>query len=305
MTQELTRYYAALRERNRKTAEERYRLCVAKDGRFSALSEERGAILKQLALGKLTNEQAQSRIAAIRAERRNHLIALGLSGDYLDPIYTCPKCRDTGEVGEELKTLCTCALKRMQATMQEASGINERETFAAFDASVYPDEAQKQDAMRILQYTQRYAEKLPKVERPFLVLIGRSGLGKTFFANAIAHAALQRGIRATKVTAYRLIQDAMDGIAEHSDRTAAYTRVPLLVLDDLGTEPMIPTVTAETFFRIFNERLAQGLPTVIGTNLGYEELAEQYGERVASRLFDGTQTRILPFRGRNLRMRER
>lgn len=305
MTNELMRYYAALREQNRRTAEERYRLCVAKNGRFAALSEERGAVWKQMAQGRLSNEQAQSRMAAIRAERQTLLIAMGLPSNYLDPIYTCQKCKDTGEVGEELKTLCSCALKRMQEQQKDGSSINDRETFASFRSDLYPSEEQKQDALKILTYAKRYAEKVPAVERPFLVLMGQSGLGKTFFANAIAHAVMERGISVCKVTAYRLIQDVMDGLSTYSDRTTYYTRVPVLVLDDLGTEPMIPTVTAETFFRVFNERLTQGLPTVIGTNLCYEELSEQYGERVASRLFDGRQTRILPFRGKNLRLRER
>ena len=81
--------------------------------------------------------------------------------------------------------------------------------------------------------------------------------------------------------------------------------MPLLVLDDLGTEPMVPNVTVETFFRILNERGADRLPTVLISNLDREGLFERYGERVASRMMDGALTAIVLLKGDNLRTRIR
>ena len=115
---------------------------------------------------------------------------------------------------------------------------------------------------------------------------------------------MEHGIETRKVTAYRFVQDALSGIGNNSEPLAVYTNVTLLILDDLGTEPMIPNVTAESLFRILNERAAMNLPTIVVSNLNKDELVSEYGERIASRLFDGARTAIVRFTGDNLRTRQ-
>lgn len=39
------------------------------------------------------------------------------------------------------------------------------------------------------------------------------------------------------------------------------------MIDDLGTEPMVPGITIETLFALINERQFSGKATVIATNL--------------------------------------
>ena len=97
----------------------------------------------------------------------------------------------------------------------------------------------------------------------------------------------------------------LDGIDSRRESVEPFLSVPLLVLDDLGTEPMVPNVTVETFFRILNERGADRLPTVLISNLDREGLFERYGERVASRMMDGALTAIVLLKGDNLRTRIR
>ena len=86
---------------------------------------------------------------------------------------------------------------------------------------------------------------------------------------------------------------------------APFLSAELLILDDLGTEPMVPNVTIETVFRILNERAASLLPTVIITNLSVEEIQMRYDERVSSRMIDTSVTTIAALRGDNLRTRIR
>ena len=76
----------------------------------------------------------------------------------------------------------------------------------------------------------------------------------------------------------------------------------LLLLDDLGTEPMIPGVTIETLFAAINERQFAGKATVIATNLTKNELFTQYGERIFSRLFASREYAAITLRGKDLRM---
>ena len=47
---------------------------------------------------------------------------------------------------------------------------------------------------------------------------------------------------------------------------------PALILDDLGSEPLLQNVTIEQLFNLINERQRRNLPTVISTNLNQEEL---------------------------------
>ena len=305
MTNELKRYYSDLRDQNRKLLEQRAAECDKLSPRFRSLSNERGLVMRQYAAKKMTKQAAQSRIAAISAERKTTLIALGLPANYLDPIYTCPKCRDTGEVGDDVKRLCACALKKMQEDERAGSRINDRETFAAFDETLYPGDEQKRQALNMRRFSERYVSSLPSPEKPNLLILGLSGRGKSYFGNAIAYAAIEKGVCTLKATAYQCIQSVLDGIDRREEGVGPYLKTPLLVLDDLGTEAMVPNVTIETFFRILNERGADRLPTVLISNLDREGLYERYGERVASRMLDGALTNVVLLKGDNLRTRVR
>lgn len=304
MTNELQRYYSDLREKNRRIREKRIEECEQKSARLRSLSAEPGLVFRQCGLGKLTPAAARSRLGAIEAERQNLLISMGYAANYLDPIYTCPLCKDTGEVGEPTR-LCTCALKKQQEQLLAGSRINERETFANFTDTIYPTDEQKKQGLGMKRFCERYVAALPKPEKPNLLIVGQSGLGKSFFSNAIAYAAIEKGIRTVKTTAYQCIQDILDSLDTHADAIAPYLSAGLLVLDDLGTEAMVPNITIETIFRILNERAAAHLPTILVSNLDREGLFERYGERVASRMIDGELTSIVLLRGENLRTRSR
>ena len=127
------------------------------------------------------------------------------------------------------------------------------------------------------------------------------GLGKSFLGNAIAYEALSRGIDAERVTAYAFIQTVLLDIREQTQKAARYQNVPLLVLDDLGSEPVIPNVSFEWLFAVINERTLAGLATVCSTNLTLSQLQTRYDDRFMSRLCDKNTTLVLHLTGDNLR----
>lgn len=59
----------------------------------------------------------------------------------------------------------------------------------------------------------------------------------------------------------------------------------LLILDDIGAEKATDFV-AETLYRIVNYRYINDLPTIFTSNLSPQELADQIGERSASRIVE-------------------
>ena len=78
----------------------------------------------------------------------------------------------------------------------------------------------------------------------------------------------------------------------------------VLMIDDLGSEPLMQNVTVEQLFNLLNERQNKGLSTVISTNLEMSKFRERYTERIASRLRDSrsrftAERRTLTRRRRN------
>ncbi|MBQ4417368.1 MAG: DNA replication protein DnaC, partial [Butyrivibrio sp.] len=73
-----------------------------------------------------------------------------------------------------------------------------------------------------------------------------------------------------------------------------------LIIDDLGTETP-NSFTLGRFFSLINDRLQAGRATVVSTNLTLNDLADRYGERIASRILSGYT--LLPLSGDDLRIK--
>jgi len=76
----------------------------------------------------------------ISKQKKELLLQHGYPGDYLDPIYTCPDCHDTGYVGDKK---CHCFQKRIVEYLYEQSNLKEVldiENFSHFDITYYPDD---------------------------------------------------------------------------------------------------------------------------------------------------------------------
>ena len=61
--------------------------------------------------------------------------------------------------------------------------------------------------------------------------------------------------------------------------------IDLLHLDDLGAEKQTDWVL-EQLYSLVNERYEQERPIIVTTNLGFEHLEQQIGERTVSRLVE-------------------
>ncbi len=288
-------YYADLRRKAVRQLETRRQECAAMDPAFAALQAKRSRVFLMPAQGaKLT-------LSTLRMEEEALLKRYGLPKDYLLPAYSCPLCQDTGYVGSPIKKKCACRLKLEQQDLVEAGRINERETFSGFREDIYPDEASRKEGKTIFVLCQRFADALPAPKFPQLLLFGQAGRGKSFMGNAIAARAIERGIDTLRLTAYRMTEEVMNGFSNNASPLPRFTQVPLLVLDDLGTEPLIPNVTKESLFAIADQRNTSRLATVYISNLNADELTERYGERIASRITDASITKAIRFTGDSLR----
>ena len=162
--------------------------------------------------------------------------------------------------------------------------------------------SQRQRALMARNTCLDYAESFPDTATPNLLLSGKSGLGKTFLLQAIAHRLVERDVMPVYTSAYHLLEVARKAYFENSsEKLAEMMNARVLLIDDLGTEPMLQNVTIEQLFNLINERQLNRRHTVISTNLTMAELKERYTERIASRLMDESSWRRLVFTGSDVR----
>ncbi len=79
--------------------------------------------------------------------------------------------------------------------------------------------------------------------------------------------------------------------------------MPLLLIDDLGTEPLWENITLEQLFALIEYRMTHNKSTVFSTNLTLENLRERYTRRILSRLLDQRLSLVLQFQGQDVRLR--
>ena len=297
----LQAHYETVRRENEKEYEKRLNDCRVFVPRAAEIAEELHGLLLAVGRGQLTLAEALDLQRQLRADAEVALQQAGFPPDYLEPAYHCPYCEDTGFVGEVLKKPCSCHLLLLQQHLAEGARINHAETFENFDESIYPEETQRKQAMKAMRLCEQYADELPCPRPANLLILGQTGLGKTYLGNAIAHRAIENGVHALRTTAYRFIGDITDGFSDRRARLPAYIEPDFLVIDDLGTEPLMLNVTVESIFSLLNERLLANRATCIISNYSLNELTDRFGERVTSRLLDRDVFRHIRLTGHNLR----
>ncbi|HWR19643.1 MAG TPA: ATP-binding protein [Clostridia bacterium] len=303
---ELTYEYAKLRESAYALRDERARAAYAAIPRLKEIDDERrqaAFLLGEKLIRALDPEQERKAVnkivASLNAEEAALLEMNGLSADYLKPHFHCELCSDTGYVGSREKTMCACMKRQLETSRFERSFIHPDERFETFRTDIFPDESQKKLTLSAKKICESYADMFPSNAPRSLLLMGNSGLGKSFLLNCISNRVQERGHNVYKITAYNLIETVMQSIRLGSG-TPDFLMPELLVIDDLGTEQMIKNITSETLFSIVNERQSASKATLIATNLSREKLIDFYGERLYSRLIAPRQSAVLTLKGVNL-----
>lgn len=304
-TQKILTEYAERRARVTAERDERVRAAYSALPRLAEIDDEKKALTLSCGRALLADDpvrqrECRERIAALNSERAALLAASGMDETFLEPRWYCPACRDTGFTDAARLTPCECMKRRLMKDAYASSNIKNGESFAGFRTDIFPSPRQKKLTSAARDLLEKYSDAFPENAVCDVLLIGAPGLGKTFLANCVAERVLSRGFDAVKLTAYNLVNAYMLALR---DRTAPpdLTSVDLLVIDDLGTEPMIPNITLEYLFSIVNERQSARRATVIATNLSTENLLDRYGERLFSRLTAPSLVNVLILEGEDVR----
>jgi DNA replication protein DnaC len=124
-----------------------------------------------------------------------------------------------------------------------------------------------------------------------LWLQGSAGTGKTTLAMLVSKAALEAGRSVAIYSLPKLLSrirrtyDAEAGEQSYADFFERLAGVDLLHIDDLGAEKQTEWVL-EQLYALVNERYEANRALVVTTNLEDDELEEQIGKRVISRLVE-------------------
>ena len=122
---------------------------------------------------------------------------------------------------------------------------------------------------------------------PTLLLVGDTGVGKSYAAYAVGHAAVADHRWTIGGTVGELVdklrKDQGDGGGQmFTDLIGA----DLVIFDELGVERGTE-FSLEMVQRIVDERWRNKLPLVVTTNLNAEQIADRYGARLLDRILDG------------------
>ena len=151
-----------------------------------------------------------------------------------------------------------------------------------------------------------YAKKFPDVTTPNIVLCGATGTGKTHAATLLCDVIRARGFWVEFTTAFNLVrvfQSYVQTFGRDDARLNDLIDCDFLVIDDLGTEPMMKNITLEHIYNVINERQVHGRALLVTTNFSPAHILERYDQRIASRLFDTNSSIVIELKGDDLRVK--
>ena len=242
--------------------------------------------------GKRVNIYEVAKINLQAQEKRKELIKkAGYPEDYLEPPYTCKKCKDSGIVNGKLCECHLAVLQQLSVSELSCSPLLARSTFDSFDLKYYSDIKDRElgfsprDIMRgCYEMLKAYAENFTCNSNSFF-FTGATGLGKTHLALAVLNKVTQNGFSVYYSSAGSIVKKLEKERFGRADESVEdeIERSDLLIIDDLGAE-FSTAFSQAAINELVNNAILSGKPMIIISNLSRTELEEKYGQRLTSRL---------------------
>lgn len=295
----IMRNYSEIQLKNKAELDARREAALSRVPEFGELEEEISSLsvsqAKRLISGEIgVLESYRNQMARLKEKRNSLLASNGFPADYLKMHFDCPRCQDTGYVGNKK---CACFIQAeidllyTQANLKE---ILKRENFSTFSTAYYSEKltdtasnaTARELAKRALMQAHSFVDHFGRTYEN-LLLYGNTGVGKTFLTNCIAKELLDRRFSVLYFSSTNLFEtlakNTFNQNLDEEDSSGYILNCDLLIIDDLGTE-MVNSFVLSKFFDIINRRHLTGKSTLISTNLSVEALKETYTERSSSRI---------------------
>lgn len=250
------------------------------------ISMERG---RNLLINKTKDSQEDfhQKIENIKSRKAALLASNGYPSDYLEPLYDCTICNDTGYVDGNK---CSCFLKMQIELIYDYSQMKElikTDNFDNLSREYYTGEALDLFDKAVLTCKNFISNFNSDYHN--LLFYGTVGTGKSFLSSCVAKELLEKGCSIIYVSAIQLFQTISNNIFSY-DKDAfiqiseALLSCDLLIIDDLGTETTNDFIRSR-LFDLVNERMLRHKSIIISTNLSLEDIRSRYSDRVFSRLY--------------------
>ncbi|HCM9126326.1 ATP-binding protein [Enterobacter asburiae] len=202
----------------------------------------------------------------------------------------CPEC-----VKAELADIEASMRALRVADLIDNAGIARR--FEACEFDNY--QAINQDAAKNLAACQRYASSWPERLNAGtgLVMTGNCGTGKNHLAVAMAKSIIRDHLANVEITDVMRLTRAVKSTWRHNaemteeDVIERFASLDLLIIDEVGVQFGSPTEMT-ILQEIINARYESILPTILISNLTFDQLKETIGERIVDRVTDGGRNRL-------------
>ena len=289
----------------RKAAESRaeyYADILGKNAGYAAAEKKYYTAKFDLSKARFNGNEAAEEKAASDMNAANETMesireTLGITDKMTTPDYRCKKCNDTGITRNGKH--CKCFEKLACEITLEELGI-EKKTLPALSASAIKEN----NLDRYYAKFSDYCEKFDRT-RKNVIIYGSVGTGKSHLAACIANELIDKNYNVVFVSACELdtifLKYHTAPVSDKSFYLSLLCGCDLLVIDDLGAEPIYKNVTLEYLLLILSERLAKNMPYIITTNLSQEQILDRYGDRILSRLNDKKHGVNIEIKGEDLR----
>lgn len=218
-------------------------------------------------------------------------------GDYIGPdgLLYCGKChtpkqmRGSGVLaGKLLSITCACKEDEAQAAELEAK----RKRIEDLRARCLPVEAMHKRVFatagdeKHIEAARRYVERWEQMRAKNIGLMfwGNTGTGKTYAAQCIANALIDREIPVMYTTAVDLVAKLMNRETRREEFMEQLRKVPLLIIDDVGAE-RDTAFSREQICAVIDARSESGKPLVVTTNYTVGEMKKRE-DSVLERFFN-------------------
>lgn len=122
---------------------------------------------------------------------------------------------------------------------------------------------------------QKFIQKFKEMKNG-IIFVGTNGTGKTHISIAIANELMKQNVPVIFGTLTDLLEKYKDNCKNNTENELIklYTKVDLLIIDDLGVEFMNDWMLSKLFV-IINERIKNELPIIITTNYDMDQLKQR------------------------------
>lgn len=293
----IMRRYEQTRDANRHLMDERRESVYRRIPEYRQLETSIGSVARDKAQSILEGDDTalaslHDYIGKISQQKQALLISAGFPADYLEPVYHCADCHDTGyiDAGGSQKEKCHCLRQQEVSILYEQSNIQDvisRENFSTLIFDYYQGE-DRERFERTVKKCKDFVEQFSSSYRN-LFLYGTVGTGKSFLSGCIANEILKQGRSVIYFSSVGLFDKLAQYTFDTKSKETLYNfyedlyNCELVIIDDLGTEVTNAFVTSQ-LFSCLNERDLRQRATIISTNLSLEELRDRYSDRIFSRI---------------------